>query len=152
MITASVEPWDAFLPELQGMIHAHYEQLALDREHVPLLPMWEQYAAKDAAGQLLLVVARDAGAAIGYYIAFVTPHMHYATCLTLFTDIFYIKPEARDGWAGVRLFRAVETEARRRGVQRWIASAKLHDDAGPLLRFMKMVPIETAYSKWLGAV
>ncbi len=152
MISAAVEPWEEFRSELEGMIEAHYRQLALNQDQVPLAPMWEQYAAKDEAGQLVLVVARQNKTAIGYYIGFCTPHMHYGTCLTLFTDIFFIREDARKGWAGARLFHAVEEEARRRGVQRWIASTKLHSDAGPLLRYLRFAAIETVYSKWIGPV
>lgn len=149
MITAQPETWGSFLPELREIIGQHYEELALNKDVIPLVPRWDQYEARDMSGSLMLIVARDAGRPVGYFIGFLAHHMHYATSYNLLCDIFYIRPEFRNGWAGVRLFRAMETEARRRGVQRIVVTSKLHLPADGLLRFMKFEPIETVYSKMI---
>jgi len=80
----------------------------------------------------------------------VAPGLHYKTCLTLTMDIFWVKPEYRGKSAGIRLFKTVEAEARRRGVQRMFMGSKLHKDAGWLFEKLDYKPVETYYSKFLG--
>jgi|SRR4249920_1590349 len=150
MMTACVEPWRPTIDELLPMLPLHWEELALERDKVPLAPLWHVYDAKNGAGELLLVVLREDGKAVGYYWGFVGPSLHYATCLTGQMDIFWVHPEHRNGHAGSILFQAVERELRRRGVQRWFVGAKLHRDASPLFRRLGFTPIEMYHAKWLG--
>lgn len=150
MITAHVENFEQRLPELQALLPAHYEELAMDKEHVPLSPQYDIYFARERVGQLLFVTLRDAGQLVGYFIGFIAPGLHYSTCLTCTMDIFFLRADKRTGSAGVRLFRFVEAELRRRGVQRWTMGSKIHADASALFKRIGARPIETYYSKWLG--
>lgn len=150
MITAQVEPYQDCLHELIECYPAHWAELALNKDKVPLDPQYDVYDARDAAGQLLLVTLRDAGRLVGYFIGFIAPGLHYRTCLTLTMDIFWTHPDIRGGFAGVKLFRTVEKEAKRRGVHRMFYGSKLHKDASRLFEFLKMEPVETYYSKWIG--
>ena len=151
MMTAAVEPWRPTIDELRPMLPLHWRELALDQNRVPLDPQWHVYDQRDRAGELMLVVLRRDGAAIGCYWGFVAPGLHYATCLTATMDIFYVLPEHRDGRGGMVLFAAVERELRRRGVQRWFVGTKLHADCGALFKRLGFAPVETYYSKWTGA-
>lgn len=151
MITAAPEPWRTALPEMMPMLPLHYEELALDKDRVPLAPQWTVYDARDDRGELQIVVLREDGRIIGYYWGFIAPGLHYATCLTATMDIFFVHPEHRRGRNGRILFEAVEKDLRRRGVQRWFVGAKLHRDASPLFRRLGFTPIETYHSKWLGS-
>lgn len=150
MITAQVEPYMDCLPELMACYDHHWEELALNKDKVPLAPQYDVYEARDDAGQLLLVTLRDTGRLVGYFIGFIAPGLHYKTCLTLTMDIFWTHPDVRGGFAGVKLFRAVEKDARRRGVHRIFYGSKMHKDASRLFEFLKMEPVETFYSKWIG--
>ena len=150
MITAQVEGFMEQLEELKPLLPLHYEELALDKDKVPLMPRWDVYAAREAAGELCFVTVREDGRLIGYFIGFVMPGLHYATCLTCQMDIFYIHPDHRGRSCGLRLFRTVEKELRRRGVQRWFVGSKLHRDSGRLFTALGFGPVETYYSKWLG--
>ena len=150
MMTAAPEPWRPTLDELMPMLPLHWDELALDKGRVPLVPRWDIYDARNAAGELLLVVLRENGRAIGYYWGFIAPGLHYATCLTAQMDIFYVHPEHRTGRGGTILFQAVEKELRRRGAQRWTVGAKLHRDASPLFKRLGFTPIEIYHSKWMG--
>lgn len=150
MLTAQVEPFRPFLLEVQDLLPRHWEELALNKDKVPLDPQYDQYLARDDAGQTLVVTLRDAGRLVGYFIGFVAPGLHYQTCLTLTMDIFWTHPDIRGGFGGVRLFRAVEKEAKRRGVHRMFYGSKLHKDASRLFEFLKMEPVETYYTKWIG--
>lgn len=150
MITAQVEPYMDCLPELMACYDQHWEELALNKDKVPLAPQYDVYEARDDAGQLLLVTLREAGRLVGYFIGFIAPGLHYKTCLTLTMDIFWTHPDVRGGFAGVKLFRAVEKDARRRGVHRIFYGSKMHKDASRLFEFLKMEPVEMYYTKWIG--
>ena len=150
MITAQIEPWQSFIHEAQPLLPLHWEELALNKDKVPLDPQYDVYAARDTAGQVLVVTLRQEGELVGYFIGFIAPGLHYKTCLTLTMDIFWTHPSIRNGFAGVKLFRLVEKEAKRRGVQRMFFGSKLHKDASKLFEFLKMQATEVYYYKWLG--
>jgi hypothetical protein len=150
MITFAIESFKDCLPEFEPLLHVHYEELALNQDKVPLSPQYNVYFDKENAGQLLFVTAREAGIIKGYFIGFIAPGLHYSTCLTCQMDIFYIHKDLRIGRLGVKLFRFVEKELQRRGVDRWFVGSKLHADASPLFKYLKFQPVETYYTKWLG--
>lgn len=150
MMTFAVESLTQNLEALKPMFPLHWEELALDRDKVPLDPQYEIYLARDRMGEVMFIAARAAGELIAYFVGFVAPGLHYKTCLTLTMDIFWVRPDYRGKSAGIRLFKTVEAEARRRGVQRMFMGSKLHKDAGWLFRRLEYTPVETYYSKWLG--
>ena len=150
MITAQVEPYSKCLSELMQCYDLHWEELALNKDKVPLDPQYDLYEARDDAGQLLLVTLRETGRLVGYFIGFIAPGFHYKTCLTLTMDIFWTHPDVRGGFSGVKLFRLVEKEAKRRGVHRMFYGSKMHKDASRLFEFLKMEPVEVYYTKWIG--
>jgi hypothetical protein len=152
MITACVEPFMSQVEELKQILDTHYEELALNKDKVPLAPQWRIYDAREQAGELVYVVLRDSGELIGYIISFVTPGLHYETCLTAHMDILFVRPDRRDASArGVLLMiDTLEAELRRRGVQRWFMGTKLHKDIGAVFKRRKFEPVEMTYTKWIG--
>jgi GNAT superfamily N-acetyltransferase len=150
MLTLQVESLTEILHEIKSLLPLHWDELALNKDKVPLDPQFDIYLRRDAVGEVMLVTARRDGEVVGYFIGFVAPGLHYKTCLTLIMDIFFIRPDARNGFAGVKLFKAVEKEAIRRGVQRIFVGSKMHKDASALFERLEYQPIETFYSKWIG--
>lgn len=150
MITAHVESFVANIEELKRVIPLHYEELALNKDKVPLAPRWDKYAQAESNGELFFVALRDAGELAGYFIGFVGPGLHYETCLTCVQDIFYVKPDERGSAAGDLLFSFVEGELKRRGVQRIIGNSKNHFPCAWLFKRRGWEPIETIHSLWLG--
>lgn len=150
MLTAASEPFAPFLEEVMPLLPEHYAELALDQDKVPLSPQYHIYLERDAAGQVFCIAMRDAGELVGYFVGFVNPGLHYSTCLTLHLDIFWIKPEHRGKHGGTILFDAVETEAKRRGVQRMFIGSKVHLPADWLFERRGYQKVETTYSCWLG--
>lgn len=150
MITAQVESLTDTLEEMKPLFPAHWEELALNKDKVPLDPQYDTYLIRDARGEVLFVTLRTDGELTGYFVGFVAPGLHYKTCLTLTMDIFWTCHAIRGGTAPLRLFRAVEKEARRRGVDRIFYGSKLHRDASRLFAAMRMEPVETYYTKWIG--
>lgn len=151
MLTCQVESFEERLEELKELLPSHYEELALNQDKVPLSPQYQVYVERDRRGELLFVSMRDAGELVGYFIGFIAPGLHYSTCLTCTMDIFYIRKDKRgQALPGVRLFRCVETELKRRGVDRWFVGSKCKADASALFEFLDFEKVEIYYSKWLG--
>jgi len=150
MLTAQPEPFEPFLEEVQPLLPRHWEELALNKDKVPLAPQFEVYLERAARGEAMAVTLRSGGELVGYFVGFVAPGLHYKTCLTLIMDIFYVAPEFRGNMGGVKLFRAVEREARRRGVQRMFVGSKWHKDSSYLFERLGYEKVEVTYSTWLG--
>ncbi len=149
MITAQVERLTERLEEMKPLFPLHWEELALNKDRVPLDPQYDVYLERDSRGEVLFVTLRELGELVGYFVGFVVPGLHYRTCLTLTTDIFYVRPDKR-GRCGVKLFREVEREAKRRGVKRMFVGSKCHKDASWLFERLGYTEVERYYSKWMG--
>ncbi len=150
MITFEIESFTDNLPELKVIFPLHYEELALDKDKVPLSPQYDIYEAREALGELIFITAREKGELIGYFIGFISPGLHYSTCLTCTMDIFYIHPEHRGSNFGFKLFDFVEKELKRRGVDRWYVGSKCHLDASWLFERLGFDRVEVTYSKYMG--
>lgn len=150
MLTAQPEPFAPFLKEVQPLLPRHYDELALNQDKVPLAPQYHVYLDRDSRGEVLTVTLRESGVLVGYFIGFVMPGLHYSTCLTLILDIFWLAPEHRGKMGGVKLFKAVEKEAKRRGVQRMFVGSKVHKDASKLFEALGYDKCEVHYTAWLG--
>ena len=149
-LTTAVESFIKTLDELKPLFELHYDMLALDQDRVPLDPQYDVYAAHEAAGELSFVALRADGALVGYWVSFVCPALHYAGCKTAQMDMWFIHPGHAGGTAPLRLIRAVEAELRRRSVQRWSATEKLHTPCGRLFEAVGMEKVEATYAKWIG--
>lgn len=150
MITAHVEGFEENLEYLKPLLPIHYKELALNQDKVPLSPQFDKYDATEKQGGLIFVTLRKAGEMVGYFIGFIAPGLHYSTCLTCQMDIFYVLPEHRGSGTGFQLFRFVEQQLKKRGVQRLFVGSKLHKDASWLFEKLNYTPVETYYSAWLG--
>lgn len=150
MITCQVEPWRSFIEEARSLLPIHYEELALNKDKVPLMPMYEIYDQRDDNGEVLVVTAREDAKLIGYFIGFIAPGLHYRTCLTCTMDIFYVLPEHRGANCGIEIFKVMEKECKRRGVQRLFVGSKLHKDISFLYQKLGYSEVERYYTAWLG--
>ena len=149
-ITFQAESFEQTLPEFSYLLPQHWEELALQKDKVPLSPQFDIYFERERNNHLIFVTARDEGEIVGYFIGFIAQGLHYSTCKTCHLDIFYIRKDYRKGRMGIRLFKFVEEELKKRGVQRWFVSSKLHADASALFKYLKFEPIELHFSKWIG--
>ena len=148
-LAAMVEPYEAVIPEIRPLLERHWEEIALDQEQVKLDPDWARYRNLDAIGALSVMILRANGVMVGYCVMIVQPELHYRLILTATMDIFWVAPEVRGMMGGLRLFRAVEAEMKRRGVKRIYMGSKLHKDSSRLFLAMGYKPIETWFSKML---
>lgn len=148
MITFCVETLRDTLAELKPLFPEHWRELALNQDDVPLDPQYDVYQLREDRGEVLFVCGRSEGNIAAYFVGFVAPGLHYQTCLTLTMDIFWVRPEFRGSGAGFELFRTVEQEAKRRGVQRMFVGSKLHKDASWLFEKLGYQEVERYYSVW----
>lgn len=150
MITAHIESFEENLEYLKPLLPIHYKELALDQDKVPLSPQFDKYVSAEQRGELIFVTLRKAGQMVGYFIGFIAPGLHYSTCLTCNMDIFYVLPDHRGSGTGFQLFKFVEQQLKKRGVQRMFVGSKMHKDASWLFEKLNYTPVETYYSTWLG--
>lgn len=160
MITCQVESLTDRLEELKPLFVPHWEELALNKDKVPLDPQYDIYLARDALGEVLFVTVRENGKLLGYFIGFIAPGLHYKTCLTLTMDIFWLHPSLRDAEDSLDfiekemicmdLFELVKKEAMRRGVKRAYYGSKSHKDASVLFEKLGMGEVERYHSAWWG--
>lgn len=150
MITAQIESFGETLEEFKPLFPAHYAELALNKDKVPLDPQYDIYLSRESNGELLFVTLRESGVPVGYFIGFIAPALHYKTCLTCTMDIFYVSQEHRGNGGGAMLFTFVEKELKRRKVDRFFVGSKMHKDASWLFEKLGFEKVEVYYSKWLG--
>jgi GNAT superfamily N-acetyltransferase len=150
MITSHVESFIDLLPELKPIFPIHYLELALNQDKVPLDVDYDKSTRMENNGTLFFMSLRESGKLVGYFIGMIDSGLHYKSCLTCQMDIFYVHPDHRGSGAGFKLFRDVETELKRRKVQRLFVGSKMHKDASWLFNRLGYEPVETYYSTWLG--
>lgn len=152
MITFAIESFSDVYGELKPLLEKHYAEISTHKDHgVPLKPQVAVYEAREADGSLLMAIGREAGEIVAYFVCFVSPGLHYETCLTCSPDIFYVEPTARGMAIGSDMFDFVEGELRRRGVMRWAAGYKVQysEAARVLFRKKGFEPVEVIEEKWL---
>lgn len=150
MITYAVESWTDAKAEMSALWIPHWNEVALNREKIPLNPDLDAYDAMEARGELHVVVARKEGAVVGYHFSIIRTHLHYKQSLNAFVDIFYVSPEQRTGRTPMRLFQFVEKTLKARGVEKIFTGTKCSLDAGPLFEFMGWTKTEVLYTKFIG--
>ena len=150
MITYAVEDWFDIKAEVLPMLFRHWEEIALDRDTIPLVVDFDTYDALARAGILHIVIARKDGELIGYFWALVKNHMHYASTLMGFTDILYIDKPHRKGRTGQHLIKAMEDSLKARGVHKVFIATKTKLNLGPLFERMGYGVHEVIYSKKIG--
>lgn len=143
----AVERWRDLKREMMPLLVRHWREIALNHADVPLDIDEAKYKSLDDTGALHIVTARRNGLLIGYHVAVVATHLHYASTLHGITDVYYVAPECRHGVTGMRLFQAVERELKKLHVRKLFTATKLHLDQGPLFERLGYKPVERLYAK-----
>ena len=148
-VTFQVEPWPAIAEEIKPLLVKHWEEIALDREAIPLDPDFDLYQMLHEKGILVACTARADGKLVGYYANLVKDHPHYKSTLFAFLDVYFLCKEYRNAQNGLRLFRFMEQEMRARGVRKICSMTKLDHDNSRLFVRLGWRPVETVFTKML---
>lgn len=109
MITFQAEKLMDVREEVWPLLLRHWDEIALNKDAVPLNPDWDTYGVLETQGMLHVTTARsDAGEIVGYASYVIVPNLHYKTMMVADGDIFYLAPEHRRGTTGLRLLRETE--------------------------------------------
>lgn len=149
LMTVLVEPWADCRDEIMVYWPQHWAEVALDRDRVPLDPDVAAYDEHADLGRLHVVTVRQRGELVGYHISLVTPHLHYKSSLCAFVDIYWLRPDCRQGLTGLNLFKEVERSLAARGVKKVYSGTKRHLDAGILFERLGWTETERLFSKVL---
>lgn len=147
MITFQVEDWLQVYPEISHLQDAHWQEVATNRDVIKLELDHNQIGITYAAGQMHVVTGRENGHLIGYHVSFVRPHIHYASSLSAYTDVYFIQKSSRNFKVAVGLFKEVERTLAQRGVQKMFTGTKRSLNAGGLFKMLGWTHSEDLYIK-----
>lgn len=151
MITAQIEDFEASLSQLKPLFALHHAELALFQARMPLAPQYGEYVMRERTGTLLLATVRVDGNIAAYYTVQLAPGFHYCNTMTAHMDLCYIAQQYRNRGLALPLFRCVEKELKRRGVQIWYSGYKTHNDLRmpALLELLNFRSADTYMVKWI---
>jgi hypothetical protein len=128
MVTYQVETYEQVVSDIQELIKLHYEEIALNKQDIPLDPDWKRYKMLSDNNMLFVITARDNGTLVGYSVFFITQHMHYNSTKMASNDVLYLLPEYRKGMTGIKLIKASELELNKINVTKVLWHIKFHKD------------------------
>lgn len=91
--------------EVDELLKLHYEELAMNKDHIKLEPMWDEYASLERMNRFVLYTARNNGVLVGYAAFFVMPHMHYASTRLAVNDVLFLHPDYRKSTCGFKFIK-----------------------------------------------
>lgn len=128
-ITYQEEKLNEFLPEFKVLLEAHMAEInVLYRDGEKLDPDYNRYFKMQEAGVYILMTCRKDGELIGYIGFFIYPNIRFKNCTMAQEDLYYLKPENRQGRTGYKLFTESEKLLKKRNVKRVILSCKTFQD------------------------
>lgn len=151
MIVFQLENWFDVKEEMTPLFPLHWEEVAGNKDKIKLSVWWDVYDAMAREGQLHVITIRNKDLElVGYHWSIVRPHLHYKDSLTAYTDLYFLLPEYRKGFNGVRLFRFVEKYLKKIGVQKMYSASKVKHDKSPIFERLGWDRTEVVYSKYIG--
>jgi GNAT superfamily N-acetyltransferase len=150
MISYQEERFQDVIDEAMPLLKKHWEEIALNKDSVPLDPDIEMYNGMSDQGMLHITTARDDGVLIGYAAYFIMPNLHYRSLKVGESDIFWLEPAYRKGMIGTKMLVTAEMQMEAKGVNFIVNKVKLHYDIGAVFERLGYKPFERLYSKKLG--
>ena len=112
------------LDELKPLLQQHWEELALDKDQIPLDPNWPEYDRLEKSLNYHFYTIRDQGELIGYFGCVIGPHMHYKQTPHAITDLFWINPAYRKLGIGREFFSNIENLLKQLSIKKVVCGAK----------------------------
>ena len=133
--------------DIQVLIKEHWEEIAHNKDVIPLDPNYDLYEKMEAAGRLIICAARLEGELIGYSLFFLTYPMHYQTTLVATNDLLFMRKAYRGSHYGVSLIRESEAKVLALGAKKVAWHIKPEHDFSPILKKMGYQLDEILYAK-----
>lgn len=150
MISYQVEKFKDIYDELKELYPFHYKEVGVNQEYIPLDPDVDAYQSLENLGMLHIITIRDSGKLVGYHKAIVMNHLHFKSTKTAYTDLYYLLPEYRKGFTGVKLFKMWEECMRELGVKKLYSMTKLKKNNSPIFDRLNFERVEHIYTKYIG--
>lgn len=145
-----IEKLSQALPEMERLFAIHWNEVANDKDKIPL-DMWiEQYQQLENWGQLHIITVRNTKELVGYHWSIIRPHLHYKHSLTAYTDGYYLHPAYRKGRNGVNLFKFAEKSLKEKGVKKMYTASKVNHDKSAIFESLGWTLAEKVYTKYIG--
>lgn len=133
---------EAIQLDIETLFQAHAEELcrpaAYDYKRAHLL--------EDAGAYKLIGIFKNYQL-VGYLAVFVNKSLHDDN-LVLLEDLYYLAPEHRVGWAGVKVLREFEKLANYLGCTQIIVNSDINRPTGLILERLGYVKLGETYSKF----
>lgn len=127
---------------LHELARRHWE--AADNTGEEYDPDWSRYQEMENCNILRWLAVRQDGKLVGYASMLVTPHLHSRKINRGVIQDYFIAPEYRSGFAGVRLFREIHKIMRAVNANLVLAS-----DRGGLGKFFKFLGYFKGETIWV---
>lgn len=145
-LALQIEPVDSWFAEAIPLIYAHWQELGLDTDLKGDINT-EALRQLEAIGRCSVITVRDDQELVGYLVAIHFPHLHYQSSGPMFmVDMYYIRPDHRQG-AGVRLFKFMESYAKKLGCIKIYLTCKAHKDHSKLFEGLGYRLSDYAFTK-----
>lgn len=149
-LTYQLESWATYYRDCQPLWPEHYDEIAVQKDRMPMRPDVAAYQALEAAGRLQIVTVRDDGRMVGYILSVIRPHLHYADVLTGYEDAYFLSKSHRKGFTGVKLIKEAIRHMKAVGVQKCFFMTKVALDMGPIFERLGFDKTDIVYSRWIG--
>lgn len=149
-ITYQEEKLLKFLPEFNVLLKEHMAEInVLYRDGDELNPDYARYIKMQELNLYAMITCRKDGKLIGYAGFFVHPNIRFPKCLMAYEDLYYIKPENRQGRVGYKLFTESERLLKQRNVNRIDIGCKTFQDHSRLFEHLGYEFYEKHFTKKL---
>lgn len=150
MLTFQVERLADVRAEAEPLLRRHWEEIALNKDKVPLDPDWPLIEHMDATGITIITTARRDGKLVGYVCDLTHGATGYRSLKVAENFVFWLDPAERGRGVGLRLLRAAEANAIERGCNKIVRHVKIKNpEAGRVLEALGYVATDIIYSKVL---
>jgi hypothetical protein len=148
MITYKVDDWMENLPKFKAIIGHHYEEVETLKDF-GLDIDYDTYESLNNSKKLVFITAKEGNELVGYIVFFVTPHLHYKNCLTAHEDLYYLKPEYRKGFNGIKMFKFAQDYLKDIGVDLVLYATKVGYDNSSIFKYLGCQPLDKVFTKLL---
>lgn len=152
--SAPVFAWEAFSAiahELTALFRRHHDEVAVNKDAVPLDPNWKGFFALETAGMLACLTCRVEGELVGYHLLMQCVPFMYASTPWAQTLSFWLDPRFRKGLTGYRLLSIAKRTLRENGCKLHAIGIKLHNRKriAPILARLGYRPVEAVFQQVL---